>query len=738
MYMVYILFNIKNDNLEIVDKKDVLDKLYYLECRPITNNDIENHNKKDNIYDIINNNSDIILNMKRQISQIEEKIPLFDNYSDNIFLISKHNVYERVVNQYYRFPEKELLENLKEKENSLKKNKNLDILEIRFLNKVKLMLQFMNYFDIDILYDTYIKVFYKYSIFTGKEITTCSKPSFLPQFYHLKPYFTRSEIINIGLNMGVTMDENIEYDELKKICKKITKNEMDFEMLLRHKKYMIGNKSLGMIQFYTLQGSYMMNQYMRNKTAYKQKNNHLESLIQPVWELIKNSPKFNNNYTFYRFVQNDDYLNHLKIGDIFTENGFMSTTRNPFYNSETYQFGFILLKINIPKNINGVALCLETVSHFPEEQEIIFPPLAKFKLIKKDSDCIYYHTDIKFSSKIKTRYEFDWVSNDDILFLRKDSKKPLYDVNFLSLERKIDMTLINKIKYFENYYVNEMGQFSINIANKDIIILTEWFDSTGAYQNFYASKTTNGYSMYSIYDNYILFFIELVSTDFDSQMHVNYYVKYSAIEPNKIIGDDNLILLYSSIAYYFDIHNVFIYANYMNCDIALNENESGCEDEHKSKIFGGSYCVDFYQYFTTNKKRYSDINILNIELQPSFSYYELDVLKTISPKKILNKDDTEIYQVYNKIYLTTKNNDSIIDFYIWLKNYKCYLLDVFVILIDRIFGKNNPFRNDFYNLDPISYLYNRKYIKTYSSRFKIIKNIPRNILKKNQNIINNR
>jgi hypothetical protein len=736
MTSIYILFNIKNNSLEIIDKKDVLDKLYYFEHRPITNDDIQNYNKKDDIYDIINRDSDFINNMKLLISQIEEKVPLFDSYSNNIFLISKYNVYERVVNQYYRFPEKELLENLKNKENKLKIEKKLDILEKRFLNKIKLMLQFMEYFDIDVLYDTYIKVFYKYSVFTGKEITICPKPSFLPQFFHLKPYFTRSEIINIALNMGMNIDSNIEYNEIKKLCKKVNENEMNFDMLLNHKKYMIGKKSLGIVQFYTLQGSYAMNQYMRNKTLYKQKNNYLENLIRPVWELIKNAPEFNKNYTLYRFVQNDDYLNNLKIGDIFTENGFMSTTRNPFYGSDTYEFGFILIKINIPKNKRGVALCVETVSHFPEEQEIIFPPLSNFRLIKKDSDCIYYHTDTKFSSKIKTRYEFDWVSNDDILFSRKekDSSNKNFDVKFLNLERKLEIPLIDKIKYFENYYVNNMGQFSVNIAGKDITVLTEWFDSTGAYQNFYASKTSNGYSMYSIYDNYMLFFIEIADIDSENQMHVNYYVKYSTIEPNKIIGDDNLILFYSSIAYYFDIHNIFIYANYMNCDT----NSDDYEDEHKSKIFGGSYCVDFYQYFTTNKKRYSDINVLNIELKPSFSYYELDLLKTISPKKILNKDDNEIYQVYDKIYSATKNNDNIVDFYIWLKNYKCYLLDTFALLIDRILGKNNPFKNDFYNLDPISYLYNRQYIKTYSSRFRIIKNIQRNILKKNKNIIFNR
>lgn len=727
IYMDYVLFNIKNNSLEIVDEKEVLEKLYILEYRPINNDDIEKYSKKDKISEIISD-SNIVNKMKNNISQIEDKIPLYDPYSNNIFLINNYNVYRRVINYYYRFPEQELLNQLKDKEKDLNSiNQKLTILEERDLNKIKLMIKFMSYFDLDILYVTYMKVFYKYSIPVGKEITTCPRPSFLPQFFHLKPYFTRSEIINKSLNLGIDVNENIKYEDIKNLCQKVIDNEMDFNMLLRHRKYMMGKKSVGIIQYYTLQGSYSMNQYLRNKTTYKHKNIFLENLIRPIWELIKGAPEFDKKYTFYRFVKRDDYLTHLKIGETFIETGFMSTTRNPFNNFEDL-FGLILIKINVPPDINGIALCSETISHFPEEQEILFPPLSKFKLIKKDSDCIYYHVNTKFSSKIKTRYEFDWISNDEIKILRDEKEIKPNHIDFLKLERKINISLEDKIKYFKNNFVNEMNQFIITIDKNEYILLTEEFDSTGAYEKFYATKTKKGFSIYTIYEGYVLFFIEFAENEQGiSEMHVNYYVKHSAIDPNKIIGDENLIYLYSTIAYFFDIHNVVIYANYMNCNV-YNEN-----DDNKSKIFEGSYCLDFYQYFTTNKKRYSDINILNIELYPRFSYYELDFLKTVSPIKIINKEDTEIYQVYNKIYMESNNNNNIIDFYIWLKNHKCHLLDSYVLLIDKILGKNNPFTNDVYNLDPISYLYNRKYIKLYSSRFSILKDIKRDIIKKNTN-----
>jgi hypothetical protein len=320
------------------------------------------------------------------------------------------------------------------------------------------------------------------------------------------------------------------------------------------------------------------------------------------------------------------------------------------------------------------------------------------------------------------------VSNDKPKFQRQKTELQLYNVKFLDLERKFELSLIDKIKHFENYYVNKMNQFFVTIGNKEITVISEWYDSTSAYKKFYATETKNGYSLYSLYDNYILFFIELSEDNFEKQMHVNYYVKYSAIDSNKILGDENLIKFYSSVAYYFDIHSVFIYANYMNCDntnIDLTENQGA--------LFNGSYCIDFFQYFTEGKKKYSELNILNIELYPAFSYYDFDFLKTINLNKLISKSDGEIFQIYEKIYLPAKNKNNIIDFYIWLINTKCYLLDTFINLIDRII-QSNPFKNDFYSLDPISYLYNRKYIKTYSSRFKTIKNIKRNIINKTLNL----
>ncbi len=64
------------------------------------------------------------------------------------------------------------------------------------------------------------------------------------------------------------------------------------------------------------------------------RNKDLENQIKLMIKLIKNAPSFLKSHTVYRFVTRDEYLRHLKPGDIYTDPSFMSTTRNPFYYQE--------------------------------------------------------------------------------------------------------------------------------------------------------------------------------------------------------------------------------------------------------------------------------------------------------------------------------------------------------------------------------------------------------------------
>jgi len=425
------------------------------------------------------------------------------------------------------------------------------------------------------------------------------------------------------------------------------------------------------------------------------------------------------------------------------------------------------------------------------------------RLDKRDSKCVYYNSDKEFATQVKTRYEFTYIGKKDIKFNENLPMPTKQDhVDFLKVDDIETISLEEKIRYFISKYVNELYQFNAKVGDKTFTILTERYDSTGAYKNFFAMSNQNGFLMYTLYDNYILFMLEMgeLQNSGGKYMHVNYYVKYSTLNKEKIFSDEQFIKFISSVAYYFNIDRIILWAEFKACDIFKNNINNNLNRSHNTKeddittknsrdriinpfmidiynnnndkiqrgfinnktlasieadkgtninlieevtetdtnteteiidpntnkvnssinsntIGGGTFCVDFYNYFKSKNKRYETIS--RMELQPKFSYYMLDKLRSTNVDKILIKSDLdEIYQIYDKIYkqsLTTVENDNIADFYIWMIENRCYLIDLLNKKMKRIMRIDNPFESFYYVLDPLAYLYNRRFIDSYPS-----------------------
>jgi hypothetical protein len=763
--METILYNIKEDTLNYVLNSTVYENIYYQRQRVPSIKQVNNYLNKKNIDPKISSffgssKIDIkkgINNIKKSISKIDDHIPLYDEYTKNLYIIKKQNVYNRVIYHSYRFPEQNMLDMFIKKRDKLKDTlakdtltkdieKHLGKFEKTYKNiaskrqyrKLDLMIDFLEQFDLDILNTTYIKVFYYYSNNVGKDITICVKPSFLPHFKHITPYYKRTELINMALNLQVIVPSSIYYDQDKimELCDLVTSHDLSADIILAHQKYIIDSNKIGIVQYYTIQGSYFMNQYMRGLTSYPYKNELLETSIRSMWELINKAPAFDKSYTLYRFVQNDDYISHLKVGDVYESAGFESTTRDPFYKSEDYQFGYILIKIKIPKNIIGVALCIETVSNFQEELEILLSPRSLLKLEKKDNNVPYYHTDDYYQTKIKTRYEFVYTDKKSIEFKDRplfDPSKPNnykprfginikdikinnkikklnritnpiipynnYHIDFLEIQRGNYITANESVYNFLTKYVNALNQFTTKIGNKQYTIIAEWYDSSGAYRKFYSVKTKNGFIMYTIINDYIAFTIEIGDDNNAKYMYVNYYFRYSSMPRDGKINNNDLVDFVSKVGYHFGIKNIIMYAEYNSCSFITNE----------IVTYGGNYCVDIYDYLSVGKIWYKNIN----EIKPRFIYSELDKLKTIDPIIILSKDDQdELYQIYDKSYKNNmrKEKHNLADFYVWLVDTYCIHVDKLVEKFKLIYKEYNPFINDYYVLNSLLYLHNRKMV----------------------------
>lgn len=750
-----LLWYFKNKLLRLVsDDLNILNDLYYGVALIPTELQLQDYvNKNDKFSNEVvyikkhsstKGMANVVTIIKTELSKINIKMPLYDEYTRNMFLISRDDIYDRVIYYHYRFPDtnmikkfrrekllfnqkypeinKDDLELLKLKSMSefteLKGEKyKKRILEIRHYKKLNLMIDFLGNFDIEILYLTYQSAFYEYSNKAGKNITICVRPSFKPYFTHIKPYYTRSELINLGLNMRIIKPDNKFYDKkgILELCEKIKTNDITNETLLNHQMHIVKSGNVGSVQYYSLQGSFFINQYLRKLVNYRYQNELLENLSSNIWKLILSAPAFDKEYILYRFIHNDTHMGYLKIGDIYTVNGFLSTTRDPFYNSDEYKFGFVLIKIKMPSNLKGIGLCIETISHFPKEQEILLAPLTKLRLTHKNENAEYYHTDHLFVSEIVTRYEFEYVSNCGVKFDKREKlikSKPIID--FLNSRKQETLTINEKIIQFTKDYVNEMGQFETKIGNSVYRLNIEMYDSTSVYSKFYAKRVPNGISIYLLIDNSINFFIEL-GEDTEKYIYINYYFRFSGSEmrdsKNNISFDKNdFIMFLSSLAYYFSVPKIIIFADYAVCDSI----KSKCNhtDNENSQIFrGGNYCMDFYEYLRIGEKKYENFD--STELHSNFYYYILDSLKSIDPLRVLDRNDRdEVYQIYLKAYVPyyDKKNHNIADFYIWMVNNYCYCLYSMIEKMYRIFPENNPFKNDSYTLNPFLYLYNKNLI----------------------------
>jgi hypothetical protein len=709
------LINIETKKIEY-NKTNIINLLYYASHRLLTKSELK-------LYKIKLLENDI----RDMISQVEDIIPLYDIYTSNIYLINAENLFKRITYNSYRFPNENVLSTLEDEISKLDKSSK-DVLIKRRIQKFFLMQAFMKNFNLKFLENTFYRSMYKNSPELGKNLLFCKRPSFNKYIHNSKPYYTKSEIINISKNMGkkVIIDK-LSDSVLQELCKFVNSNDISAKILYSHQTHTIKHDMLGLIQYYTVQGAYNINKYLRMNNVINLPNDFLNSIIINLHKLCTSAPAFDKNYIIYRFIKDDSYLSTLKINDVYESDSFISTTRDPFYRSDLYNFGFILLKIHIPKNIIGVGLSLENISHFPEEQEIILPPTTKLKLIATNADIEYYHTDLSVRSKINTLYEFKWMGNSQLdNSFKKKSEIRSSHVDFLKEHLSKSNILGERIKNFYQKYitVNSLNQFTTTIGNKDFTVIFEDYNSIGAYKNFYSIKTDKGISMYVFVENYLLFLLEIGTVNNIDQIHLNYFVRYNTLNKNKIISDEDLLYFISSVGYYFGIEHIIIYSEYKPCflfktNIQRLSEQNDIVDESIQNELIGNYCEDFYMYIKHQIKRFSMANINQSELNPKFSYYDLDQLSLTKVDGFFTSSDDEIYQLYEKAYKLINSSATIADYMIWIIENKCYLITNFIKKIAKIYPEINPFLRDMYILNPSIYLYNRGKIMTYDTFYDI-------------------
>ena len=501
---------------------------------------------------------------KIKLSKYEDMIPMYDIFSHKIYPINKMNIHTRLIDYHYRFINEEIKSWLENLYNKISEN------EKQVKNKFKYNLDVIDNYDIETLIETSYKTLYKYSPDLGLQISICKRNSFHPYIHHLKPYYTKNELIKLGKNMNIiNRDEDINPEYLLQkdihyeVCKTVSKNDVSFSEIKSHHEHIVKYNCVSWVCFYSFIGSFLFNNFLRHNKHEKLNNNYINGMNKLI-DCINNAPALDNDYDIYRFIWDDSFIINLNEGDYFIDNGFLSTTRDPFYSPGLNgNFGLILLKIKIPKGKKGVGLFIENFSLFAKEEEFLLPPKSKLKLISKNNNFKYYHTNIEFEKLINRKYEFELVD------IENNSNKITNKINNNFIDIKtitIDgIDRINIIKDFiRKYSNNNMVQLILN--NKKYNFDYMWFDSsiTSSYEKFYYNKMQDGLLL-SIYDinGYPYLNIEL-----GKEMVVNFLNKYYFMTTNnkrlELDLDLDLVLELGNIFHYKEAIIFHEYNNYMN------------------------------------------------------------------------------------------------------------------------------------------------------------------------------
>lgn len=530
----------------------------------------KNYNK---IKDALYSNT---LNIKRKkykklLTEIIDRFPMYDIYSNKIYFINFEDLYHFMFVQHYRLYKHPLL-------------------------------------DFKILKYKFMICLYSYCYELGANITACKKPEYTNWIKHINPYYSVQEIASLALTNGIiTMKDDGDHDEMiKKLYKKLNTITVSNDVLLEHFQYILDSNQQHIISNYSLFDSYFINNSIRTNSF----DNPLINLkIYQLYQLFLNVPALKTDIYLYRFVKDVNFLNNIKINDIYTTDSFISCSRSPPFYSDA-SFGNILIKFKIPSNIKGCFLMIEGYSLFPLEEEVIISPFCKFKLISKDKDIPYEN--LKSDNIIDSRYEFDFIEK---------IPNQLFDQ-----EPKIDLDTIPELPTdFKTYSL-----FKIKIDNKYELFYSIYYDSSfeSSYHKFFANKVKRGLAFYHIRDSKIQNIFEI-----DSELHVNYFNKFVLLANS--LKDDVLLTISEKLAKKFNIKKIIIYPKYKSC----------IEFNHSVKNDINLYNHDLYIYLIENKVRYNG----KIEINKNIYLENYPYLENEYNKKSLSDFYTYVCENYPEL-----------------------------------------------------------------------------------------
>lgn len=561
------------------------------------------------------------LESKNIINMIKDNnsLPMYDLINDTILLIPHDKIYNNFTKNYLR------------------------ILDNNILKKLKLKVEI----DEKEIASRFYKIIFDNHPMLGKQLTFCKKPYFLYFInYNNNPYYSQNELTSKNTFFNINANEN------EKICNKLHKIELSKDDIIKSFNYIIKNNNDRILKYYSFIGAAKINNYLRGIESKIDTVN--KDIILKMDQIIEKSPKIKKDQIVFRFLSDDTFLKTQIEDNIFIDNGFISTTRNPLMDNAKLNFGKIMMRIYIPKKLSDKYISIESISLFSYEQEIIIARGAKFKLLKEHK-----------IDKIKV-YDFELIGTIKKKQIDSITDKKEIDIKYFQVDNSLESV------YSDWSYYTSINFRSDNINETFYIGYTK---EPKALKKFFYFKKKILY-LYKLDKNgNIDIFIEIS----DKKMFINYFMKYFGhnkkenmtdyIKKHKIISNIGII---------FNIQQILINTIQLPGYI-LN----------KKNLSNNQICLDYYDMIKSNK-----FEIPNF-LKMNFPIYYVKYMKTAKLKlEYLNEYPSL------KIFTTKNKLDLLSDLYVAIIEKEPSLMVEFYNLCVNYFELfNNPFNKDYYILD---------------------------------------
>lgn len=201
----------------------------------------------------------------------------------------------------------------------------------------------------------------------------------------------RRIFIKDGQELATAMKESGKFPN-KQIKDKTDYNNLNEELDETDKK---------VLDYYVMDaGAYDVNYVLRNEDASKTEND--KKAIKDLDNAI-NKSSLNKDVETYRYISNEQIFKDMKIGDIYEDKGFMSTTYNPKTdredNFQDYKVKAIIKAKEGTKALDVSSIYDKQAKDGKKESEIIFARGTKMKLVKEETIRDKYD---EFSRKVYT------------------------------------------------------------------------------------------------------------------------------------------------------------------------------------------------------------------------------------------------------------------------------------------------------------------------------------------------